>query len=291
MSRSLLFTSVFAALLATTAFAASPKAQLSSTTKQLHSEVRSEGRASTAPASRRSPASTGQAVTAAAGTMAKPTAAQVGDADTFGRNVVYAGLISSGTVTMAADCTPVAGDPPPGPDDRCVTMNPAPAITTFDLPDIGRMWLPGKSSHNILCHWLSPIVIYSLYNGAGATANGRITLTPYLKIESEVLNDPTLIDPNTGLPYGGVLETGFAASYQSSHTLAAGERDTERFSESRVCIAGTISRQGLIEGYGFTDAQVDKFFKKPMTLKFGLRGSAALVDFASLIYGLRIMGD
>jgi hypothetical protein len=288
MSRSLFFTSLAVALLAANLATAGTKVQRSAVAKQEHAEARSEGRASAHPATAL-PMHAG--ASSAAGTMAKPTADQVGDADTFGHNVVYAGLINTGTITMAADCTPAPGDPAPGPDDRCITIAPGAVSTTFDLADIGRMTLPGKSSHNILCHWLSPIVIYSLYNNTGATATGRITLSPYLKIESEVLNDPTLLDPNTGLPYGGVLESGFAASYQNARTLAANDRETERFSESRVCIAGTISRQGLIQGYGFTDAQVDKFFKKPMTIRFGVRGSASLVDFASIIYGLRIMGD
>ncbi|HEY2346967.1 MAG TPA: hypothetical protein VGH80_14000 [Xanthomonadaceae bacterium] len=285
----LLHIALAAALLSASAANADTRAQRSSAaTRQVKAEAHSEGRAPQVSGSKLPPL---PAHTNAAGVMAKPTADQVGDADTFGRNVVWDGLINTGTITMAADCTPQPGDPAPGPDDRCITIAPGTALTPIDLPDIGRMTLPAKSSHNILCHWLSPIVIYSLYNNTGASATGRITLSPYLKVESEVLNDPGMIDPTTGLPFNGALETSFSASYQDARTLAAGDRATERFSDSRVCIGGTISRQGLIQGYGLTDAQVDKFFKKPMTLRFGLRGSASLVDFASIIYGLRIMGD
>jgi hypothetical protein len=281
MTRTALFTSLVALGLATAAIAATPKANLSAAKTQIRSEANSEGHF---PVTRHS--------SATAHTMgAGPTAADVGDADTFGRNVIYDGLINSGSISMASDCTPAPGDPPPGPDDHCITLNAAPATTSFDLPDIGRMTLPAKSSHNILCHWLTPIVIYSLHNGTGAPANGRITLSPYLKVESSVLNDPSLIDLTTGLPFNGSLLTGFAANYQSSHTLQPNETDTERFSESRTCIAGTLSRQGLIQGYGLTNAQVDKMFANPMTLRLGLRGSASLVDFASLIYAVRIMGD
>lgn len=287
MSRTLLFTSLALLGLASAVYAATPKANLSAAKAQTHAELRSEGRASAQPSASRHV----QAGASATAMSAPVTAAEVGDADTFGRNVIWDGLIQTGFISMSTDCTPVAGDPAPGPDDHCVTLNPAPAVTTFDLPDIGRMTLPGKSSHNILCHWLTPIVTYSLFNGTGVPANGSMRLSPYLKIESEVLNDPSLIDPNTGLPYGGVLETGFATTYRNSHTMAPGETDTQSFGNSRVCIAGTISRQGLIQGYGFTDTQVDKFFKKPMTLRFGLRGSASLVNFASITYGLRIMGD
>jgi hypothetical protein len=283
MTRTALFSSLVAIGLAATAIAATPKANLSAVKAQMRTEVRSEGHS---PVGRHTTASSATVHTAAG-----PTAADVGDADTFGRTVIWDGIISSGNISMAADCTPAPGDPPPGPDDHCITLNPAPAATSFDLPDIGRITLPAKSSRDILCHWLTPIVIYSLHNGTGVPATGRISLSPYLKVESSVLNDPSLIDLTTGLPFNGSLITAFSANYQSSHTLQPGDTDTERFSESRVCIGGTISRQGLIQGYGLTNAQVDKFFANPMTLRLGLRGSATLVDFANLIYAVRIMGD
>lgn len=291
MSRTTLFTGLLAVSLAVSVADAAPKSVTSSVKQQNADEARSEGYSSIAAASGRSMHAAVKTTTSLSAPASAPTADQVGDADTFGRAVIWDGLLSSGSINLATDCTPVPGDPPPGPNDRCVQLNPAPVPTSFDLPDIGQMWLPGKTSHNILCHWLTPIVIYSLYNSTGATATGRITLSPYLKIDSPALSDPAMIDLTTGLPFNGSLLTSFAASYSHQQTLAPGDRETERFSESRVCIAGTISRQGLIQGYGLTNAQVDAFFKNPLTLHFGLRGSASLVDFASLTYGLRIMGD
>ncbi len=161
----------------------------------------------------------------------------------------------------------------------------------FDLPDIGRMTLPGKTSHNILCHWTSGNGVYSLFNGTGVTASARMSLHPYLVVESSVLSNPLLIDPSTGLPFNGSLKTAPGTTYLDIQTLAPNARSTQRMSDSRVCIAGAISRQGLIQGYGLTNAQVDDFFKNPITLKLGLNGVAINVDFASLIYGVRIMGD
>jgi len=223
---------------------------------------------------------------------AAPTPEEVGDADSFGRNVIWDGLLQSGTVTLTGDCTPLPGDPPPGPDDRCVTLNAAPAITPFDLPDIGRMTLPPKASKSLLCHWLTPINFYQFNNTTAATQfNASIRLTPYIIVESEVLLDPALIDPGTGLPFGGRLESGFAASYADVRTLEAGERASLRYSHSRTCIAGFLSKRNLIEGYGLTEAQANQIFKKKIVLRFGLRGSASLVTDAFLIYGLRVMGD
>lgn len=223
---------------------------------------------------------------------AGPTDAEVGDAESFGRNVKWLGLLQAGFVSLQTDCTPIPGDPPPGPDDRCVTLNPAPATTSFDLPDIGRIKLPARASSSLLCHWLSPIASYTLQNTTGVfQPNAQIRLQPYIVIENPVLADPALIDPTTGLPFGGRLESSFAATYRDSMSMQPGERQSRQWSESRTCIAGFISKRNLVEGYGLTDAQARNFFRSEMTLRFGVRGSASLVTNASVIYGLRVTGD
>jgi hypothetical protein len=229
-----------------------------------------------------------------AGTQAKagPTDAEVGDSDSFGKNVKWLGLLQTGVVSLQGDCTPAPGDPPLGPDDRCVTLNAAPASTTFDLPDIGRIKLPARSSTSLLCHWLSPIAFYSMQNLTGVfQPSAQFTLRPYIVIENPVLADPSLIDPATGLPFGGRWETGFAATYQDSNSLQAGERQARRWSESRTCIAGFVSKRNLVEGLGLSDAQARNFFRSDMTLRFGLRGTAQMVTNANVIYGLRVTGD
>jgi hypothetical protein len=223
---------------------------------------------------------------------ASPTDAEVGDANSFGRNVKWAGLLQSGAVTLTADCTPVPGDPPPGADDRCVTLNAAPALTSYDFPDIGRMTIPRRTANSLLCHWLTPVVFYNFENNTGVPQpNAQFRLSPYIDVYSDVLNDPALIDPTTGLPFGGKLQTGFAATYIDSKSLQPGDRELQRFSESRTCIAGFLTKRALMEVYGLTENQARDVFRSDITLRFGLRGSAALVDSASVLYGLRVMVD
>ena len=223
-----------------------------------------------------------------------PTAVPPGgsDPDSFGRNVQFDGLLQSGTVSLQADCTPAPGDPAPGPDDRCVVLNPAPGATSFDLPDIGRLTIPGRSVHSVLCHWLTPIAYYGFQNSTGvAQPNANFRLMPYVVVESSVLSDPSLIDPTTGLPFDGRLETSFAATYQDSQSLDPGQRASHRFSETRVCIGGFLSKGTLTDTYGLTDAQATAVFRHDITLHFGVRGTAAMVGGASVIYGLRVVGD
>jgi len=214
-----------------------------------------------------------------------------GDTDSFGRNVQFDGLVQSGYVYFQADCTPDPANPL-GPNDRCVTLNPAPGTTTFDLPDIGQLTIPGKSVHSLMCHWLTPLASYSFANPTGVfQPNARFRLSPNVVVENPVLNDPSLIDPTTGLPFNGKLLTGFAATYQDAQSLDVNQSASRTFSETRVCIAGFISKQNLIQGYGLTDAQAKEFFKKDTTLHFGLRGNLALVDNGYVTYGLRVVGD
>jgi hypothetical protein len=227
-----------------------------------------------------------------AASKAAPTDAEVGDANSFGRNVKWLGLLQTGSVSFQSDCTPAPGDPPLGPDDRCVTLNAAPGATSFDLSDIGRITIPGKSSNSLLCHWLSPILFYQFNNTTGVfQPNANFRLSPYIVVESPVLADPALINPLTGLPFGGSLETGFSATYSDSRSLDVNDRQTTRHSQSRTCIAGFLSKRNLIEGFGLTEAQAKELFKRDITLRFGVRGNAAMVSNALVLYGLRIVGD
>ena len=67
--------------------------------------------------------------------------------------------------------------------------------------------------------------------------------------------------------------------------LHARERDTA------TCIAGFRTRKSLVGTWGLSDAQADAFFAHATTIRMNPRGSAQYVAQASLIFGLRIVGD
>ncbi|HMB57544.1 MAG TPA: hypothetical protein VKM35_10085 [Arenimonas sp.] len=213
-----------------------------------------------------------------------------GDEDTFGRNVKYLGLLSSGVINLADDCTP---DPsaPPGPDDHCVVTNPAPATTVFSIPDAGRILIPGKSTNSMFCHWQTPSVIYEFRNPTGVyQPNARMILTPSYTFQNSILNDPALIDPTTGLPFGGTL-TVTIPGVRDAQGLQPGDARVERQAGTRTCIAGMLTKRSLMETFGLTQQQANKFFKNDTIITMNLTGSAQLVDFASIIYGTRFVGD
>jgi hypothetical protein len=218
------------------------------------------------------------------------TATDVGDADSFGRSVTYLGVAQTSQVSFQPDCTP---DPasPPLPNDRCVTLSPAPGTTVFDEAELAVIKLPAKATHSIVCHSLTPLMNFQFNNTTGAPQPSAVfNATVAVRIESEVLNDPTLIDPATGLPFGGSFEV-VLPTYRENRSLAADERAFKALTLTRECIGGVLSRSSLTLGEGLSDAQADAFFKKPITMHFGVRGTARLVDFAIFTAGIRLYGD
>ena len=220
-------------------------------------------------------------ITAAAAAV---TDEDVGDSDSFGRNLRWLGLADM-SVELTDTC------PGADPDAGCQVLNPAPAFTSFAFEDLGRITLPGKSTHSLLCYWFSPVVTARYANPTSNQVLARFRYSPTLTIENPVLATPGLIDPTTGLPFNGKLLTGMTSSEVFEVPLAPGVAFTERSRDSAVCIAGFISRKSLADTYGLSDAQIKEFFKKPTTVRMNISGHAQYVESASLYFGLRIIGD
>ncbi|MEO6687885.1 MAG: hypothetical protein ABIS07_13255 [Dokdonella sp.] len=253
-----------ASLVATSAFAASP--------------VRGVGdlaRSSDIPQRSATPS------LAAAG-LAGPSAADVGDADSFGRAVNWLGLAAE-SIELETDCTGVTGN--------CQVISPLPAYTSFSFSDIAHITLPAKSAHSLLCYWFSPLLTISYNNPTAAAVVAHLNYAPSVTVENSVLNDPSLIDPSTGVPFGGQLVTGLTSSEHLEVPLPAGLSLTERTRDSTVCIAGLVSQNALVENWGLSNAQAKEFFKHKTTLRLNIDGSAQYVDSASLYFGLRVVGD
>ena len=219
--------------------------------------------------------------------QAELTDAEVGDAASFGRTATWLGL-TSGFIELDTDCSPVnPGDPPRA---NCVLLNPAPAITSFDRADLDVITLPGRSTKSLICHWQTPVANVFWQNTTPSDGNARISIRPYYRIESEVLADPTLVNPLTGLPFAGGFEQSLTA-INEAQTLAPGHSQSRLYTFTRTCIGGMLSRNFLVQSLGLSEAQATQFFRKPITIRAGLRGNAQLVQFASINVGTRYLGD
>jgi hypothetical protein len=217
------------------------------------------------------------------------TDADVGDAGSFGRNVQFMGSVQSGVVTIAADCTP---DPmfPPGPNDKCVTPD-VNGFTSFNYPDMGKTIIPAKTAKTLFCHWQTPFGVMIYGNSTGVyQSSARTNATATYKIENAVLADPALIDPTTGLPFGGSLSVALSAM-RDSRGLQPGDSQVYRDTFTRVCNGGLVSKRALIETYGLTETQAKNFFKNDSVITLGVSGSTRYVTNGSLIIGTRFVGD
>ena len=213
---------------------------------------------------------------------ASPMPDGTGDPDSFGRSVQWLGL-TDGEVDLLDDCT--------GDTFACQTLTPAPGVTNFSYSDLGHITLPARAAHSLLCYWFSPFLTISYGNDSAASVVARLNYTPTVTIENPLLDDPSLIDPTTGLPFGGQLLTGMTSAQAFEIPLPAATHITERTRDSAVCIAGLISRDTLVRLFGLSDAQARDFFRHDMTLRLNVSGSAQYVDAATLYFGWRLVGD
>lgn len=217
----------------------------------------------------------------AAATMAV-TDASVGDAASFGRDMKWLGLLSA-AARLSPDCAAEPADTTP-----CRTLAPAPAPTSFDFPAVDTITIPGRSANSLLCHFQTPVVGWFAQNPTASAAAFSFRLTPYYRIASEVFVG--LSDPNTGVPYDGVIELGLGA-ISTMHTLQPGEVAQDIDTDTRACIGGLVTRASLQSTWGLTAAQADQFFRRDVTITLGLRGSVRLVEDATINVGTRFAGD
>lgn len=220
--------------------------------------------------------------------VAAVTVAEVGDAESFGRPVRWLGVAQAQVVVDSA-CLPPAEQPPGA---GCVQPAATPgALTSFAFEDLARIELPRGASNSLLCHGFSPVLQVEYANPAATDATALLRYTPTLTIESPVLDDPSLINPQTGQPFDGSLVAGMSASEVINTPLRPGESRFEVSRDTASCIAGFLTRRSLVEAYGLTEAQARRFFRREMTVRMNVSGQFRDVAGANLIFGLRVTGD
>lgn len=210
----------------------------------------------------------------------------VGDPYSFGRSMIYLGVVQTEPVDLLDDCT---GYPPEG--GRCVALNQAPAATAVDESDLGSILLPGKSTKTLLCFTVTHFTAWQWDNSTGSTQSAWMSLGTTVRIESDVLLDPSLINPLTGSSFDGEIVIGSISSFRQLRTLDPAESDFQQHSTTRSCTGGFISEMALRDAYGLSDAVIKDFFQNPMTVSFGAVGQVAMTSFATHTAGIRLYGD
>ena len=279
--KSLLAIAVSALMLSQLAISAEPAAA-----RQSRNERSLDLRRQMARQLQRAPLATNSMITATTTTPPPVTLEQVGDVDSFGRYVKYLGVVTTSSVSLFEDC----GGFDTSFGDRCVTLQAAPAVTLFNEPDLGRIELPARASRSLLCFNLVPFTSIDYFNPLPTSGTALFQVSSVITVENPVLNDPALLDPDTGLPYGGRLAVRFN-TYFEQRSIGAGEfqqRDLQP--AARTCLGGLVSKQSLRDS-GLTEAQASQFFSSKTTLRMGASGSVSSSNFATYFYGLRVFGD
>jgi len=216
------------------------------------------------------------------------TVETVGDPDSFGRKKTYLGMTTTRPVTIREDCSTYPPEPEYG---SCIETPPAPDTLTVDETDLAVIELPKKATKSLLCFTFTPFATWEWYNDTGIQQTAQMRLRPTFRIESEVLEDPALIDPGTGLPFDGVLIESSVSTFHQMRSLDPDEYDYQSRSTTRSCTAGLVNRRMLSSSFELPDHVIDDFFKKPITVSFGVAGYVSMVTGANYRVGIRLHGD
>lgn len=213
----------------------------------------------------------------------------VGDADSFGRNVHWLGLVSSVPLALRTSCAPLPGDPA---NQRCAEVDPASLggrMASFD--NVATMTLPARSVNSLLCHWLTPTAAVNFANYSGMDdRNARMAIYPRLTLVNDAFNEPGLVDPVTGEPIVGKIDIALSSIW-SSAPLDNGERTMQRNTSTRTCIGGFVTKRVLMEGYGLSERQAAAFFANPTTVQLGVDVLTQHVSSAGVTLSVRWVGD
>jgi hypothetical protein len=211
---------------------------------------------------------------------------EVGDSDSFDRAAIHLGMAETTWLKSLPDC---ASDLARG--HRCTVLRPPAEITSWTLTDLDSIELPSRAAHSLLCFEYTPFIETTLKNTTNTAnasafwlARGRLT------IRSVVLDDPTLVRPGTGLPYGGEL-TIQLSSWSERVTLSPGQEVSKGIDYTRRCGQSALSKARLRTVFGFSTAQANAFFNNPITLVLGATGETRFGTKLEMQYNLRVFGD
>jgi hypothetical protein len=211
-----------------------------------------------------------------------------------GHEVTYLGSIHTPYIYLQDDCTPGPSRPPRQPGDRCVVFSQT-ADTAFQENALRTLVLPPSASQTLLCFNVTPSILRNYENRSGATGFARFGAYPEITVENEVLDDPALIDPRTGLPFNGRFKRTLL-TYSEIRALPSGHKDSTQFMLSQDCLSGdstgtgAVTRQFLIN-LGLSPAQAAAFFAKATTIRLGVFGTGRMITDGHYRYSISVLGD
>ncbi len=215
------------------------------------------------------------------------------DTHSFGKNAKFLGSLYAGTLYIYHSCDPAVLLAELGltlaPDDKCVTHSVGSPMVTTEVSDPAwEITIPGKTVKNVVYPMLNNSVGYDSFSSTGAGVT--MFYVPRVTIESDALNDPAAINPNTGLPMNGSFTTSLPGTRLRSFSIASGDFVSDF--DSYASVAGRGFSRVYFEALGLPQSVINQLYKKDMKLKFRIRARViGPVDFGQFFYTFRLLGN
>jgi hypothetical protein len=221
------------------------------------------------------------------------SAADVGDPDSFGKAVKFLGTAATGAVYVYHSCDAAILlaeiEVVLGADDRCLVNTLGGGTVNMTYNDLGRITIPGRSVDNVVYFILNNTVSSESQN---TFVNGLPVFSSYsprLTIESAALNDPTALDPVTGMPLNGVLTVSAFGAKVFNKTVAPDDFEFVRDSYSSAATRGFA--RSYFADLGLPQTVINNLYRQPMTIRLGMRVAARNVSFGQYFYAMRLTGN
>ncbi|MBD3648736.1 MAG: hypothetical protein HUJ31_15080 [Pseudomonadales bacterium] len=198
----------------------------------------------------------------------------------------YRFITVTGSAAMFTD--PTCQFPPDmevGENERCIEVPDRSQQVFFNERDINSVGLPGNTFKDYVCPAFLIMVRFDMTNDGEAPNDSWLLYNIVTTIESDVLNDPDARD-EAGNPLNGRLDVRWGGE-MVWETLVPGAARHETRRYTRECNAG-VSKQQL--GY-LPERVLDNLFRKPMTIHMNIDGRLRGLDYAHVIYAMRVMGN
>jgi len=215
------------------------------------------------------------------------TVDEVGDVASFGKEAKFFGFAQTGGIIVSRDCTTLPF--PLGPDDRCFTLNGNNA-TSFDVKNIGRIKFPASTFENIIYLLTRHQVAFNFLNATTTNKTGRLVYRPYITLVSSRLEDPSLINPMTGLPFNGQMDISQAGGRTLTKTLFPNYQENDFLTYGSPSISG-ITKKYLMDNYNLPQNVVDDIFQKEITIRLNIAGQTSNIEQGSFNWGVRFIGN
>jgi hypothetical protein len=205
----------------------------------------------------------------------------LGDTDSFGTNVKFAGSVTTGTVTFMQDCqtTPV-------PQCFKVAGN---TLISYDFRDLGRINFPPNTFQNIIYPQIRNSLEYSFLNSTSQNLYTLFWYDPYITILSPVLSDPALINPLGGQPFNGKIDIPLSGKHFQNTLVANGVFSvTENVSP---VVTNGFNKKFFMNTYGLSQAAVDNIFAGKLEIRLNMRGKVRSLDSGFAGHSIRFLGN